>query len=102
MLPLTILTAEEAALAVAQRARALRLHRNLTQAGLAGMASVSTASLKRFERTGQVAFVSLVRIAIALDATAALEGWFPLPEFRSIDEALAREKAPQRRRGRRN
>jgi transcriptional regulator with XRE-family HTH domain len=100
MLPLAIQSPEDAALEIAHRCRALRLHRNLTQAGLAAAAGVSAASLKRFERTGEIAFRSLVRIAMALDATAALDGWFAIPEFRSIDEAIARSKAPTRKRGR--
>lgn len=90
----------EIALGVARRARELRLARNLTQAGLAAAAGVSTASLKRFEHTGEIAFVSLVRIAVVLDATAELERWFSPPEFRTLDEAIARAKPRQRgRRG---
>lgn len=100
MLPLVLLGPEDTALEIARRCRALRLHRNLTQVGLAAAAGVSAASLKRFERTGEIAFLSLVRIASALDATAALDVWFAIPEFRSIDEAIARSKAPERKRGR--
>ena len=47
---------------VARRARALRLQANLTQEGLALRAGMSAASLKRFERTGLIAFDALVRI----------------------------------------
>jgi transcriptional regulator with XRE-family HTH domain len=96
MLPLEMLGPDEIAQAVAGRARALRLARNLSQAGLAAAAGVTTASLKRFERTGQIAFVSLVRLAIALEATAELESWFSAPPVRSIDEALARQRPRQR------
>ncbi len=98
MLPLVMLSPDEVAQEVARRARALRLLRNQSQAGLAASAGVSLGSLKRFERTGEVAFLSLVRLAIALDATAELETWFAPPSVRSIDEALSR--AAPRRRGR--
>jgi len=98
MLPLVMMSPAEVALQVARRARTNRLQRDLSQAGLAAMAGVSLGALKRFERTGQIAFASLVRVAIALEATAELESWFNPPPPRSIDEALAR--AP-RSRGRR-
>jgi len=101
MLPLTMLAPTEIAAEVARRCRALRLHQDRTQAGLAAAAGVSTASLKRFERTGEIAFVTLLKIASALGATGALDGWFAVPEFRSIDEAIARSKAHDRKRGRR-
>lgn len=98
MLPVSLLSPPEVTRAVAERARALRLLRNQTQQGLAERAGVSLGSLKRFERTGAIAFESLVRIAIALDATGELETWFAPPPFRTIDEAIARQKP--RRRGR--
>ena len=87
---------EEIAAAVAQRARARRLDADLSQAGLALAAGVSLASVKRFERTGQVAFVALVRIALVLGATDELESWFTPTPARSIDEALARTQPRQR------
>lgn len=100
MLPFNALSPEEMALAVSGRARALRLHHDLTQQGLADRAGVSLGSLKRFERTGAIAFTSLIRIAQVLDALDELEALFPEPEFRSIDDAIAREK--RRQRGRRS
>ena len=101
MLPLVILTPDDAARTVALRCRALRLHHNLTQAALASSAGISTASLKRFERTGHIAFVSMLRIAMTLGASSPLDAWFSIPEHRSIDEAIARAARPVRQRGRR-
>lgn len=92
----TMLGPEALARAVAERARALRLHQNLTQAGLAVAAGVSLGALKRFERTGEIAFVSLVRLAIALGATGELETWFQAPRPQTLDELLARPKLRQR------
>lgn len=100
MLPTTLLGPEELALAVAHRARARRLADDVSQAGLAGAAGVSVATLKRFEHTGQISFVSLVRIAVALDATAELESWFAPAPFRTLDDALAVAKTATRQRGR--
>lgn len=100
MLPVTMLSPEASALALAARVRALRLTHNYTQAGLAASAGVSLGSLKRFEHTGEIALISLIRIALVLDATAELETWFSPPSFRSIDDALRR--ARPRQRGRRS
>jgi transcriptional regulator with XRE-family HTH domain len=98
MLPLELLTAPQLATAVAQRARRLRLDRNLTQQELADRAGMSLSSLRRFERTGEVAFLSLVRIAVALDAVDGLAALFP-EQVRSLDDVLER---PRRQRGRRS
>ena len=100
MRTLQMMNSDEVALEIAHRARSRRLDLNLTQRGLSARAGISLGSLKRFERTGQIAFVSLIRIAVVLDAITELESWFEAPEFRSIDEALANAK--QRQRGRRS
>ena len=100
MQSLRMLGPEEIAASVAERARELRLAQNLSQAGLAAMSGVSEGSLKRFERTGQASFELVLRVALALDATAELETWFSPPPVRSIDEALTRAKPRQRGRRR--
>lgn len=97
MLPLDLLTAPQLAVRVAGRVRARRLARGWTQAVLAERAGMSLSSLRRFERTGQVAFDALVRIAFALDATAGLGELFP-DEPASLDEIL---EPRRRQRGRR-
>lgn len=63
---------------------------------LAERSGVPLGTLKRFERTGQVALPTLLRIALALDAIHEIESWFQAPEVRSIDEALARQKPRHR------
>jgi transcriptional regulator with XRE-family HTH domain len=97
MLPVELLTAPQLARTVAERARRLRLDRNLTQQELAERAGMSLSSLRRFERSGEIAFLSLVRVAMALDATEGLAALFPEP-VRSLDDVLDR---PRRQRGRR-
>ncbi len=49
------------------RFRSLRLRVNLTQAALAKRSGVSLPSLRRFERTGLIAFDSLLKLALVLD-----------------------------------
>lgn len=97
MLPLDLMTAPQLAQSVAERARRYRLDRNLTQQELAERAGMSLSSLRRFERTGEIALLSLVRIAMALDATEGLMALFP-EQLRSIEDVL---QAPRRQRGRR-
>jgi transcriptional regulator with XRE-family HTH domain len=97
MLPLDLMTAPQLAQQVAQCARRYRLERNLTQQELAERAGMSLSSLRRFERTGEIAFLSLVRIAMALDATEGLMGLFP-EQIRSLEDVLEK---PRRQRGRR-
>ena len=92
------MTAPQLAAAVAQRARRLRLDRTLTQQELAERAGMSLSSLRRFERTGEIAFLSLVRVAMALDASEGLGALFP-EQVRSLDDLL---EAPRRQRGRRS
>ncbi len=96
ILPITAQGPGEIAREVARRARRRRLDQGLTQQGLADRAGVSLGSLKRFERTGQIAFVSLVRVAVVLGAVDELETWFSEPEYRSLDEALSRRRLRQR------
>lgn len=83
--------------ALAERARQLRLLRDLSQAELAARSGVAAPTIKRFERTGQATILNVVRIALALGAEDGFRRLFEAPKFTSIDEALA---PPMPRRGR--
>ena len=72
---------------VARRVRHLRLERELTQKGLALRAGMSLSSLRRFERTGEIAFSSLIRIGFVLNAIDSFENLFPTPP-RSLDALI--------------
>lgn len=78
------------------RARARRLERGFTQAAVAERSGVSLSSVKRFERTGGVSLISLLRIAMVLDALSDFEGLFPTPAASSLDEAIASPRPRQR------
>jgi transcriptional regulator with XRE-family HTH domain len=80
----------------AQKARARRLAANLSQEGLAARAGMSVASLKRFERTGQIAFGSLVRLAFALGAETEFDALFPRAKYASIDDVLREPRIRKR------
>lgn len=64
---LSLKTPWEVSVEIAGRLKAKRLARNLTQQGLAARAGMSVGSLKRFEKTGQISFASLLNIALVLD-----------------------------------
>jgi len=71
---------------LAERVRTLRLERTWTREELARRAGVATATLKHFERTGQVALTRLVRLAVALDAVDGFEGLLTARPVRTLAE----------------
>ena len=85
-------------LEIAQRAKQLRLHANLTQANLAKRAGIGLATVQRFEKHGQAGFDAVLAIAWVLRAEAGFARLFELPPFRTIDEALAQEQLLTRKR----
>jgi transcriptional regulator with XRE-family HTH domain len=73
---------------------------NLSQEGLAKRSGVSLGSLKRFERTGLIAFDSLLKLAMVLDCLGdfdkiAVEDDSTLAG-RSLDDILA-ESRPRKK-----
>ncbi len=98
MLSLNLETPETLLPQIANRARARRLALNLTQAGVAARSGVSLGSIKRFERTGEIALASLLQIALVLDALEEFKTLFSeQPTFPStLDQILQQPKKPQR------
>ena len=96
--------AKQTILDLARRAKGKRLALRLTQAGLEMRSGVSLGSIKLFERTGKISLESLVKIAIALNASEEFSGLFPIDESTknlSIDELLeAAKPKKERKRGR--
>ena len=60
---------------IAQRIKALRLEQNLSQQGLCDRSDVTLASLRRFERTGLIAFDSLLERKTDLSALRQSGSW---------------------------
>ena len=77
---------------VAKRAKAMRLAHNLSQKSLADRSGVSEASLKRFERTGEIAFVSLLKISTILGCMDDFGALFARRETLSIDEIAKKSR----------
>lgn len=92
----TIGSPQEIAAELARRVRTRRLDRGWTQAEMAARANVALDTLKKFERTGQISLVRLVRLTVALGTLREMEGLFREGAPASLD-AL---EQPKRRRGR--
>jgi len=96
MISFTITPSEDIATELALRLRKRRLAKNLTLEGLARRSGVALGTLKKFERTGQIALVSFIRLVIALKDEAALENLLLEQEFETLDEVLKTGKKPKR------
>lgn len=89
---------DEVCQTVGARAKELRLAAGQRQADLAAAAGVTLSTLKRFERSGQVGFETVVRVALALGAERGFAELFPPREARSLDDVLAASRKRQRAR----
>ena len=79
-------------LELAERAKAERLRQNLTQEALAHAAGISLSTLRRFEKTGDIALASF-----ALRRMDGFDALFPEPPVHSLFEAAPRERKRARR-----
>ncbi len=74
MIPFTLSSPSDISLTLGRRVQARRLDHGWTQAELAARAAVAVDTLKKFERTGQVSLLRLIRLAIALGSVNEFEG----------------------------
>jgi len=87
---------EDIAAELAVRLRNRRLAQNLTLEGLARRSGVALGTLKKFERTGQIALVSFIRLVVTLNDEAALAGLLLEQKFETLDEVLQSGNRPKR------
>lgn len=73
---------------IAQRIRAIRKRRKISQKRLSEKSGVSLGSVKRFEQSGEISLISLTKIAIALEIESELENLFKEVPFLSIEEII--------------
>ena len=79
---------EEIAKDIAKAEKIKRKKRQLTQEELSARAGVSLGTLRRFEQTGEISFVSLLKIAAILDETDKFAELFTSREYASIQEVI--------------
>ena len=92
----SIMSFEDIAAELAVRLRNRRLAQNLTLEGLARRSGVALGTLKKFERTGQIALVSFIRLVVTLNDEAALAGLLLEQKFETLDEVLQSGNRPKR------
>ena len=82
----------------AQRAKALRLEQNITQQELADKVGIAVGTVKRFEKTGEVQFNHLLRIALVLGRLDDFKTLFAAADVPASLYDLKAEKVRQRAR----
>ena len=75
-------------LEIAQREKAIRKKNKLSREELSKKSNVSYGSLKRFEETGNISLVSLIKLAIALDCIEDFDFLFRAKKPESIEEII--------------
>lgn len=85
-------TAEEMDKKLAERVKAIRKRRDITQEELSEKSGVSYGSIKRFETTGMISLLSLTKIAVALGCSNEISDMFTQVEYRNIQEVINENK----------
>lgn len=73
---------------ISKRVRARRKEKKLTQDEMSKRAGMSLASYKRFEQKGEIAFSSIIKVAIALDCENDFDSLFSKKQFSSLQELI--------------
>ena len=73
---------------LAQRMKAIRKRKKITQHQLASRSNVSYASLCRFEQTGLISLEAFIRISMELGVVDEIKELFTHPVYTSIEEVL--------------
>lgn len=88
--PLEFVTYYEKQLEISQRFKIIRKNRKVSQQRLSELSGVSYASIRRFEKTGDISLASLVKLALALQLYDDLGNLFKIQkEYKSIEEVIS-------------
>ncbi|WP_215904719.1 helix-turn-helix domain-containing protein [Sphaerochaeta globosa] len=87
---------------IAENIREHRLQRNLTQQELSSRSGVPLSTLRKFEQQGVLSLESLLKILMVLGMLDTVVNATKIEEipFTSIDEIIALNAAPKRKRAR--
>lgn len=86
---LQFVTYYEKQLEIAKRFVRIRKQRKISQQRLSILSDVSYASIRRFEKTGDISLASLVKLALALQLYDDLDNLFKARrEYSSIEEVI--------------
>ena len=81
-------TPYEMAADAAGRFRRVRISRKVTLKELSERSGVPYSTIRRFESTGEISFVALIKIASALGEDQEITGLFAEPVPQSIEEVI--------------
>lgn len=81
-------TPKELSRIIAANVRKRRKERKLSMQDLAEKSGVSYGSVKRFESSGEISLLSLLKITTVLDCADGFEALFAEQEIRSIQEII--------------
>lgn len=91
--PLQFVTYYEKQLEIAKRFIAIRKSKKISQQRLSTISGVSYASIRRFEKTGDISLASLVKLALALQLYDDLDNLFKSHKtYKSIEEIINDQK----------
>ena len=82
------ITPREISSEIVKNVKARRKEAHLTQEQLSSKSGVSLGSVKRFERTGEIALFSLIKIAVALGCEEDFQELFAKKQYQSIQEII--------------
>lgn len=85
-------TPEEISLSVAKNTKNLRKRLKISRKKMSEISGVSYGSIKRFEETGNISFVSLIKLAMALDGGDDIKRIFSEIPYKSIQEVINEQK----------
>lgn len=90
---LEFVTYYEKQLEIAKRFVTIRKSRKISQKRLSVLSGVSYASIRRFEKTGDISLASLVKLALALQLYDDIDGLFKgREEYKSIEDVIRDRK----------
>ena len=90
---LQFVTYYEKQLEIAKRFVAIRKSRKISQQRLSAISDVSYASIRRFEKTGDISLSSLVKLALALQLYDDIDNLFKSKQtYTSIEEIINDQK----------
>lgn len=87
---LEFVTYYEKQLEISQRFKTIRKNRKVSQQRLSELSGVSYASIRRFEKTGDISLASLVKLALALQLYDDMDNLFKIQkEYKSIEDVIS-------------
>jgi len=90
---LSLISPEEAMYQLAERVKQSRLAENFSRKSLSERSGVSEASIKRFETTGEIALLALLKLSYALGSMQDFDKVFAPKDVISIKDITKKQRA---------